>query len=289
MDARAAGSRTLSIADPSIGVTFPAWVLYPTRAPASPVSFGPYSLDVAVDAPIDDGRFPVVVLSHGSGSSPYLFRTLAAHLAKNGFVVALPEHPGNNRKDDALAHSDENLVRRPRHVRLVLDAIERDDRLAPHAAPDRAAILGHSIGAYTALAVAGGKPWTQRGERVEVEADPRVSALVLFAPATPWYAPEGSLADVTAPILVYSGAEDAISPAWNAQLVLDGVPDRSQVVHRVIERAGHYSFFAPFPEAMRRPGFAPAIDPEGFDREAFQATLEAEVLAFLARTIGLEP
>ncbi|MFL5350272.1 MAG: hypothetical protein ACJ8AT_36315 [Hyalangium sp.] len=36
-------------------------------------------------------------MSHGTGGSPWTYRGMAAHLARAGFVVALPEHPGNNR------------------------------------------------------------------------------------------------------------------------------------------------------------------------------------------------
>jgi hypothetical protein len=38
--------------------------------------------------------------------------------------------------------------------------------------------------------------------RIEVEHDARVKALVLLAPATPWFRVTGSLEKVTAPILM---------------------------------------------------------------------------------------
>lgn len=67
------------------------------------------------------------------------------------------QHPGNCRGDDGLAGTLENLVNRPRHVRLVIDAAFADAALGPRLGPG-VAVVGHSLGGYTALAVAGGEP-----------------------------------------------------------------------------------------------------------------------------------
>jgi predicted dienelactone hydrolase len=151
--------------------------------------------------------------------------------------------------------------------------------------PDDVAILGHSMGTYTALAVAGGIPWTQDRRRVEVVADPRVRALVLLAPAAGWYRPEGALREVKVPILMLAAEHDPVTPQWNAEVVLEGVPDRAKVRYRVVENAGHFAFLSPFPPQLRNPGFLPSTDPPGFDREAFHETLPGEVLEFLDEAV----
>lgn len=278
------GSRTLSVLDEPKGISFPVWVMYPTRAPSAPATFGPYSIDVAPDAPLlEEGRFPLVVISHGSGGSHLVYRTIGAHLAKNGYIVAMPEHAGNNRNNNALNGTLENLENRPRHIRLTIDAITADPHLKERALPDRSAIIGHSMGGYTALAVAGGKPRSEAGQSVDVTPDERVKALVLLAPATPWYMAEGALSDVKIPILMLVAEHDLFTSEWHAELVLGRVPERAQVTYRVVENAGHYSFLSPFPPAMKSPSFPPSTDPEGFDREAFHERLNAEVLDFLNR------
>ena len=275
------GIRNLRVIDEPEDIAFPVVVMYPTRVPPAPVPFGPYAIEAALDAPIDDGTFPLVVISHGSGGSHLLYRTIAAYLAKHGYVVALPEHPGNNRNDNALNGTVENLVNRPRHIRLTIDAVAADAHFKGQVQPDATAVIGHSMGGYTALAVAGGEPWTEKGERVAVDADGRVKALVLLAPATGWFMPDNALSRVNIPILLLVGEHDRITPPWQGELVLDGVPDRSRVTYRVIENAGHFSFLSPFPPAMRSSKFPPSTDPEGFDREKFHDTLNAELLAFL--------
>jgi pimeloyl-ACP methyl ester carboxylesterase len=217
---------TLTLTDVHTGTSFPTHVL----SPPGPVR-------------------AAVVISHGGGGSPLLYRALGASLAQHGYLVGLPEHPGNHRGDNSLADSPENLQGRPRHVRLVLDAL----------GAAKAAVIGHSMGAYTALAVAGGAPTDRAGQAVEVESDGRVQALVLLAPVVYWYVLPGSLARVTAPILVYRGARDRLAPAWHTQLVQDEAA--SQVQCRVLENAGHHSFLHPLP---------PSFPPEDFDHEALQ-------------------
>jgi len=280
------GSRQIRIEDEAKGISFPALVLYPTEVPSTPTAFGPYTLDTSPNAPVAEGRFPLVVVSHGNGGSHLAYRTFGAHLARNGYVVALLEHAGNNRNDNQLEGTLENLVNRPRHVRLTMDAVASDAQLGACAQPDNVAIIGHSMGAYTALAVAGGTPWTETRQRVEVTPDPRVRALVLLAPATAWYSPKDSLSHVTVPILILIAEHDAFTPRWHADLVLDRVPVRDQVTLKVIENAGHFSFLSPFPPQMRDPGFLPSTDPEGFDREEFHEWLPDEVLAYLDAKLG---
>jgi len=279
------GSRSLRVMDEPKGISFPVLVMYPTRVPSAPVTFGPYSIDVAPDAPVAEGRFPLVVISHGSGGSHLAYRTIGAYLAKNGYIVALPEHPGNNRNNNELNGTVESLTNRPRHVRLTMDTVSSDALLADGVQPDSAAIIGHSMGGYTALAVAGGTPWSETGQKIEVVPDGRVKALVLMAPATAWYLPEDALSKVETPILMLVAEHDPFTPRGHSELVLDRVPERARVTCRVVENAGHFSFLSPFPLAMRNASFPPSMDPEGFDREKFHERLNAELLDFLERTL----
>ena len=88
------GSCNLQVIDEPKSLSIPTWVMYPTHVPSVPVAFGPYSINVSLDAPVDQSQFPLIVISHGSGGSPLVYRTIGAFLVKCGFIVALPEHPG---------------------------------------------------------------------------------------------------------------------------------------------------------------------------------------------------
>ena len=287
-----AGCRTLAVTDEVQGARVPVRVLYPTRAAARTETFGPYSLEVALDAPIDGERLPLVAVSHGTGGTPLGYRALAAHLARAGVAVALIEHPGNSRADDSQANTPANLANRPRHVRRTLDAAFADPVLGPHLRPGVAAVIGHSLGGYTALAVAGGRPMalpdqTPNGvaQPVPVEPDPRVRALVLLAPALPWFMGPGALAGVHAPLLVRTGERDPVTPPAFVEQILRGLPADTRLDYQVVPGAGHFAFFTPVPPAMVSPAFPPSQDPPGFDRAAYQVQLHADVLGFLRATL----
>ena len=153
-----AGCRAVEVHDFAQSAVIPVRFLYPTRAPARTEPFGPFTLSVALDATAEGRELQLVVISHGSGGTPWTHRDLAAHLARAGFVVALIQHPGDSRGDAGLAGKVVNLVNRPRHVRLVIDDAFADESLGPHLGRTGVTVIGHSMGGYTALAIAGGNP-----------------------------------------------------------------------------------------------------------------------------------
>lgn len=263
-------------------------VLYPSLTPALEIRRGPYTFDAAVEGEWLPGPHPVVVLSHGSGGAPLTHRGLALHLARAGFVVLMPEHPGNNRNDNRLRGTATLLAHRPRQVRALLEWASTAPALVAHVDLSRIGVVGHSMGGYTGLALAGGRPMAfpeetpdGRPRRVEVVPDPRVAALVLLAPAAAWFMQPAALADVAVPILMLTGELDTQTPPFHARLIIDGAA--AEVTHREIPGAAHYSFLAPFPPEMGTLTFLPAQDPPGFDRVAFHAELYPEIEAFLTQ------
>jgi predicted dienelactone hydrolase len=285
------GFRTLELDD--AGLRIPVWLLYPTEAPESAMQLGPYEIQVARDAPPIDEPRKLVAYSHGNGATPWAARNLLFHLVRRGFAVVAIEHPGNNRHDNSLSTPDglsklANLEHRPRHTRLAIDAAFAHLRLHPEVA-----VAGHSIGGYTALALAGGHAMTlpedvphakrldpdaetiARAFAVTTERDPRVTAAILLGPALGWFDRDGALADVTASLFVRAGEKDPICPAHRIQHALRGVAMDFQIV----PNAGHFSFLSPFPAAMANA--PPARDPPGFDRESYQHVLAEEIVAFL--------
>jgi predicted dienelactone hydrolase len=267
------------------GYQFPMLVMYPSDTPAEPVGFGPFNLDMAANALPRSGCHPVVLISHGSGGTHLGYLELARRLVRAGYVVCMPEHPGNNRSNNALADSPENLANRPRHLTLALDLILADESLASELNARLVAVVGHSMGGYTALAIAGGQPSTQDGRTVSVQRDDRIKSLVLLAPATPWFMREGALASVKVPVLMLTGERDPHTPPFHAEVVKKGLPSDTHLEHKVVPNAGHFSFMSPFPEMMRSPDFPPGNDPEGFDRRGYQRQLADDVASFLDETL----
>lgn len=283
----AIGYRQVAITDPELQLTFAVQVLYPTHAAPQATAVGLYQLDVAPAAPVAAGRFPLVLVSHGTGSSGLLHRQLAQALVHSGYIVGLLEHPHNNRDDNSWANTPQNLVARPRHLQLALTELLHDAQLGPALCPGGAALIGHSLGGYSVLALAGGRPEAlpaAGGERLVIPvpaADARVKALVLLAPALPWYAAPGALAGVHVPLLILAAEKDAHTPAQQVELVLQGMSATTPVTFEVVPNAGHFSFLTPFPPHRTTLAFAPSQDPAGFDRQQFQLTLAQQVAHFL--------
>ena len=179
---RFAGCSCVELADDEMSATFPALIMYPTDAPERPEAFGPCTADVALHGPVAAGTYPLVVISHG-------------------IVVS-------------------NLANRPRHLRLVIDWAFSSDVVGPHLRPDTVAIVGHPLGGYTALALAGGRPVAfpsetpdQQPRALDVRADDRVKALVLRAPATPWFMTAGAFGRGARPRLDADRGEGRAHPA----------------------------------------------------------------------------
>lgn len=99
------GSKQLTVKDEINNISFPVLVQYPTYETPRPIAFGPYTMNVSPDAEIIEGQLPLIIISHGNGGSHLLYRTISTHLAKNGYIVAMLEHYGNNRNNNTLENN----------------------------------------------------------------------------------------------------------------------------------------------------------------------------------------
>jgi predicted dienelactone hydrolase len=134
----------------------PVTVFYPAAAPAVSVQRGPFNLNVAVDAAPAAGNRRLIVISHGSGGSPWEHTDLAQVLVTAGFTVAVPEHAGDNWHDHS-AVGPASWRHRPHEVTQAIDAVAGDPRLAPLLDMKRVGVYGMSAGGLTALTLAGAR------------------------------------------------------------------------------------------------------------------------------------
>ena len=74
----------------------PITLYYPTDSQAAALRRGPFTLNMAEQGVPVRGNGRLVVLSHGTGGSPLVHADLASTLVQAGFVVAMPEHRGDN-------------------------------------------------------------------------------------------------------------------------------------------------------------------------------------------------
>lgn len=134
----------------------PVTVFYPSSDTAAPLKRGPFTLAAAWQGTPARGNGRLIVVSHGSGGSPWTYADLAATLVAAGYTVAFPEHRGDNYKDHSnVGPSSWKL--RPAEVSRAIDAVARDARFAPLLTLDKVGMYGMSAGGHAALSLAGGR------------------------------------------------------------------------------------------------------------------------------------
>jgi predicted dienelactone hydrolase len=133
----------------------PVTVFYPTATAEQGITRGPFVLWLAVDAQPQRGNGRLVVISHGSGGNPWVHSDLARALVDAGFIVAMPQHKGDNAQDPSHP-GPASWKMRPIEVSHAIDAVAQDSRFAPLLALDKVGMYGMSAGGHTALTLAGG-------------------------------------------------------------------------------------------------------------------------------------
>ncbi|WP_051942878.1 alpha/beta hydrolase family protein [Streptacidiphilus rugosus] len=197
-----------------------------------------------------------MLFATGAGGDPERYRPLLEHLAAHDCQVIAPRFERFVAREATTAE----LLARPAGL---VEALGR------WASPDAEMVaVGHSIGGWAALCLAGATPWGRDGEPMDVPREPRVGRLALYAPAAGWFAAPGALDAVTAPMLVFAGELDTITPVQQVAH-LSSAP--AEVDLRVVPKAGHFSFMdAPPPGTVDDPAF----DGDRFRRDLAEATLE---------------
>lgn len=146
----------------------------------------------------------VVLFATGAGGDPERYRPLLEHLAADDCQVIAPHFERFAAREATTAE----LLARPAGL------IEALQRWASEDAD--VVVVGHSIGGWAGLCLAGATPWGRDGRPLDVPREPRVGRLVLYAPATGWFAAPGALDAVTAPMLVFAGEMDTVTPVEQA-------------------------------------------------------------------------
>lgn len=288
-------------------VPFDAVVVYPTGAVEGPFQDGPFTIAASRDAPIAGGSpFPIVLFSHGgggtlkTGGSPLPYADLLTPLAREGFVVVAPFHPGSKRPGDALED-------RPRQIHKALDAMLADPRFTTRADPSRLGMMGFSYGGAVTLIAAGavpdlahlaaycrdhtddpkacdGVPTDGSLANVVGKRSPDTLAMKALVLMEPWGAlfDRSGLTSVGMPTLLYRAEGSDLKAEGNIHALATALPrpPRQETVP-----GGHFIFFGPCPPALEAEAPAACKDAPAVDRAAVHRRIEVEIGDFLRRAL----
>lgn len=160
-----------------------------------------------VDAPVASGTFPVIVFGHGFFMAWDAYQNIWEHYAPLGYILVFPRTEGSA----SPVHADfgKDLV-------IVADKMEA---LAANSNSifftkwnGKTGVMGHSMG--------GGSTFLAAGDALS-----SFDAVVGMAPAETDPSAIAAAANVTAPTLVFSGTEDAVTPPADHHIpIFNAVP-----------------------------------------------------------------
>ena len=232
------------------------------------------------DPMITEGKYPLIIVSHGYTGSRYLLTYLTENLASKGYVVVSIDHTESTFQDAAGFNS--TLLNRSLDVLFVLNEITRlgkDDSnsfLSGLVNADLTALIGYSMGGYGVINVAGagyspqavklfssmsgGSTALQKrvvgDPEFEASIDPRIKAVVAFAPwgmkLGVWN--EEGLAGIKIPSLFVAGSDDDISGyEKGTKAIFDGAINSDRYLLTYLN-ARHNTAPNPPPPASLQPG-----------------------------------
>jgi predicted dienelactone hydrolase len=219
-------------------------------------------------------KYPLVLLSHGTGSSAEQLIWLGYHLASRGYIAAAVNHHGNTTAENKLFAQGAALVwERPKDLSVVLDKLLADPMFGKRIDADRVGAAGFSLGGYTVIAMGGGKfspdtfaAWCKSEQHdltcesrpalpdnLQVNEsisrsndsfrDPRIKGVFAIAPVLAHGFTQSRLTDLTIPVRIVVGEADTMAPMATNALHYTQIIQQAQlnVLHGDV---GHNEFMA---------------------------------------------
>jgi predicted dienelactone hydrolase len=187
---------------------------------------------------------PVLLVSHGIGGSKATGNWVGKYMASHGYICVFMTHYGSDTSLlDLSAGLQENIKRlqeslknplntinRPQDIIQVIDWLEQTGIIHPilkgRMDLKNTGLTGHSFGAFTTLAVAGGYAEASRKQYGKTFSDPRPKAFLGMSPpgTSPEVDPGPIFNEITRPTMIMTGSNDLdpiVKPPRTAESRMD--------------------------------------------------------------------
>jgi predicted dienelactone hydrolase len=255
-------------------------------------------------------RYPIALLSHGTGGTVMHLDWVARDLARHGFIAIGVDHHGNTSAEPFRAEGFLCWWERARDLTVLLDALTARGEFAGRIDTGRVFVVGYSLGGCTAAGLLGAITETSRFERspknknfgrgprefpdladhlpglLESSAifrdswarmsdcylDTRVKAALMLAPGNSVLGcSEDGLRLITTPSRIVVGGSDFVLPVSN------WLHERlaTSALDRLAAEVGHYVFLPQATDAGRQASPDCCIDAPGVDRSSVHVHIAA--------------
>jgi predicted dienelactone hydrolase len=187
---------------------------------------------------------PVILVSHGIGGSKTTGNWVGKFLAGYGYICVFMTHygsdtslldlsagwPENIKRLQESLKDPLNTINRPQDITKIIDWLEKTGSDHPilkgRMDLKNMGLTGHSFGAFTTLAVAGGYAEASRKQYGRTYSDPRPKAFLAMSPpgTLPGTDPKPVFAEINRPTMIMTGSNDLdpiVQPPRTAESRLD--------------------------------------------------------------------
>lgn len=166
-----------------------------------------------------DGPWPLIIFSHGFGGCAKQSEFLTANLADQGYIVAAPDHADGHPCHSGIKlgegmpekpfrfpdqWSEETYKQRRNDILFALQSLQDDPQFKGVIDEDNIGLMGHSLGGYTVMGMAGAWPSWKDG---------RFKAVVALSPYAAAFVGQDTVKLINVPVMYQGGTmDDGMTP-----------------------------------------------------------------------------
>ncbi|GLB53772.1 hypothetical protein NBRC110019_28130 [Neptunitalea chrysea] len=275
------GQKSVTFIDESRNRPLPIEIWYPTldtlvrKEPKENKNKLFKTIETIPNATIPNEKFPLLIISHGTGGNRFSLTWFIERIVKEGYVVVSLDHYGNS-TFNKIPREFVKWWERAIDVQFVLSQVLKDNEIGTKIDTSRIGGVGFSLGGYTNIALAGGyvdrsikenqkmedrempAEFPETDEIIDFEndslivssyntykdnvKDDRIKAFFVMAPAIGFgFHSKEQTNKITKPIYIVAGKGDLVAPVKkNAENYHKLI--KTSKIHLFNKNVGHYVF-----------------------------------------------